>query len=243
MIPVVMLSLQAADDPGGYFVSQAKAKFSVRNALFNGRNLAGIALIVGAFTAPFALTACSTQPSPCCVAYPAKSFKAVYECKLNDNAPFKQIWQSNGKGLMRLTVTGEKKDANVTVIDYHENNALSLVPTKKLALQRQLETPWISNATADQADAESLGSKTIDGHPCVGWQVKNESGESEYWMGEDTGCYVQINALLPENSRATIKLVDYSADEQNPADFTVPSDFKVEKRPTKLSWLRTHAPI
>jgi hypothetical protein len=207
---------------------------------FGDLRVAGI-LAAAATMASLSLTACSMQTSPCCASYPIKPFKAVYECRLNDTAPFKQTWQSNGVGKMRLTVSGDQRKQAVTVIDYNDNCAFSLLPDKKLALQQPLETPWISNATADQTDAVSLGSRSIEGHPCVGWTVDVDGQKSQYWMGEDTGCYVEINAELPEKSKASIKLVEYSAGAQDTADFDVPSDFRVEKSATKLSF--THPQV
>lgn len=174
-----------------------------------------------------ALTGCSMQQSACCAAYPIKSFKAIYECTSTGSATNKQTWQSNGKGKVRITTD---KSVGATIVDFDKDTVVTLLPQTKTASEAKLDTPWISHASEEQMQSTDLGTKDVDGHPCHGWQVKANGNDAEYWLGEDTGCYVRVTVRKADHLATTMKLVDYSVGPQDPSGFQVPTDFILQKR-------------
>lgn len=171
---------------------------------------------------------CSMQQEPCCASFPIKPFKAVYEYKAGDSPATKQTWFSDGKGKV-VTSEGASDSSGVsTLVDYATNESTVLDSKNKTAQAVKLATPWISNGTCEETNATILGAKTIDGHPCKGWKLTGTNGDSEYWLGEDTGCYVLISSALPDNKTAVLKLIDYQSAPAEHPNFDLPKDYKTK---------------
>jgi hypothetical protein len=180
------------------------------------------------------LSGCAAQQEPCCASQPIKPFKAVYEYKAGDAAPITQAWLSNGKGqVVMMPAKGSATDP-YTLVDYTTGESTALNPATKTAVSSKLEMPWISNGTCEETNATILGDKTIDGHPCKGWKVTNGNTTSEYWLGEDTGCYVQIISTLPNDKTAEFKLVEFEPTVDPAAKFEVPEGYSKAGSTSKI---------
>ncbi len=186
-----------------------------------------VSLFAGLFC--IALASCSLQQSPCCASFPMKSFRAVYDGRVQGNGTertYKQIWLSDGSGKIRLTNEGSPND---TYVDFVGATSTTLLPEKKLAVESALKSPWISHGTEEETGASDLGARTIDGHNCHGWKVKTDKAESEYWLAEDNGTYVEITSVLPDKNKVTLHLAECKEDKSAPAEFQIPPGYTVEK--------------
>lgn len=186
-------------------------------------------LVLAAASAAFVLTSCAMKEEPCCASYPIKPFKAVYDLTANGTPAGTQTWLSDGKGKVMMSSGNHQKAPYSTLVDYANGKVTILDEQNKTAEARPLETPWVSNASMEQLDATALGDKTIDGHPCKGWKVTKGDTTTEYWLGDDTACYIEVNSTNSKNEPvSTLKLVDYSAQLPEGTTLTVPSDYKMK---------------
>ena len=160
-----------------------------------------IALLLGS------VTGCSTKGEPCCASYPIRSFEAHYESKAGSAPATTETWYSDGQGKVLLVT--DTKPPTKKLIDYKNETQSVLDPKKGPTPSTKLETPWVSNGTMDETSATALGDKTIDGHPCKGWKIANNDDQSEWWLGDDTGCYVMVTSKKAGHDEVVLKLVSY----------------------------------
>lgn len=185
--------------------------------------------VLGAALCVVMLSSCSMKQEVCCADHPIKPFKAVYELSMNGRPAGTQTWLSDGTGKVVMKLGTDQPQNFSTLVDYVNHKLTIIDGLSKTAESRQIETPWVSNASMEQLNATVLGDKTIDGHPCKGWKVTNADTISEYWLGDDTGCYVEVDTSNSSNSQVSkLKLAEYSPELPAGTSFTVPADYKMK---------------
>jgi len=88
-------------------------------------------------------------------------------------------------------------------------------------------------ATARKYNAQSLGAKVIDGHPCHGWRSTSQGATTDSWLGDDIG-FLVYSATASARGNTTMRLKSYSAAAPAAQLFTVPADYRVMNLPTSI---------
>ncbi|HEY9787726.1 MAG TPA: hypothetical protein V6D17_20225 [Candidatus Obscuribacterales bacterium] len=162
--------------------------------------------------------------------WPTKAFTATYDMTTG-SFTVQQRWISDGKGHLRLEMTDPSSQSVIaTIIDYPNKKALSLHGAQKMAFavpwDRQDGALYINETTAAEFNAQPLGTKVIAGHPCHGWKYSKNGIESEVWLGDDTGCYVESSGTTPQGMHTKLTLREYSDAVPPDSLFSIPPDFK-----------------
>lgn len=166
--------------------------------------------------------------APCAMAsnYPTEVFDATYDIATGGVKTGMRM-ASDGKGhfFTETTAAGQKYG---TIIDYLNQTSTSLVPQGKMAMKSKL--PPNGGFVADensvkQMNGKSLGSKTINGHPCHGYEYKASGADTQTWIGDDCKIVVQSTT----NSSAGKSVMDLKSVAKNvPADiFKIPAGYKL----------------
>jgi hypothetical protein len=158
--------------------------------------------------------------------YPTEVFDANYELT-NGGVKTQMRMASDGKGhfFTETTTAGQRYG---TIVDYLNSTSTSLIPQGKMAMKTKL--PPSGGYVADensvkQMNGKSLGSKTINGHPCHGYEYKQAGTDTQTWVGDD--CKIVVESTT--NSAAGKSVMDLKSIAKNvPADlFKVPAGYKL----------------
>lgn len=152
-----------------------------------------------------------------------------------------EVQSSAGKNSLRMVTDGQGRVRNemstaagkmTTIIDAPAKVMYSVMESQRMVTKMPYkEQPAVTDEqSAKAANAESLGAKVIDGHPCHGWQTVNKDSTTESWTGDDIGCVVLSTTNGPGYS-STMRLLKYSAAKPSASDFAVPAGYKVMEMP------------
>jgi hypothetical protein len=161
---------------------------------------------------------------------PKIAFQATYDFstpKLN----YQQHVYADGNGHLRMEALEPVTQKNlVSLIDYQKQTIFTIVDNHKVVLMAPLRDddahPIVDDVTAALHKATNLGSETIDGHPCQGWQYLTGNIVTTLWLGKDTGWIVDSQSAA-QNGILKLHLLSYKAGNQDPALFALPKDYRV----------------
>ena len=139
---------------------------------------------------------------------------------------------SDGKGKIRSEVD-TKGQKSISIMDYPAGTITSLMVAQKMMLKMALPKAddVVTDAeTAKKAGAKDLGTKTISGHPCHGWEVKKGDTTVQTWVGDDIHYLVHSETHSPKMNLST-DLKSYSAKAPDATFFDVPPGYKEMKMP------------
>lgn len=134
---------------------------------------------------------------------------------------------SDGKGHMR-TETKTNGQTFVTIMDYPGKVAYTVLDAQKMVMKTPLTatTEVHDSESAKKAKAKSLGAKTVNGHPCHGWEYTIPGGKSEVWTGDDIN-YLVKSETTTKQGKMTMDLKTWAAPKLGANDFKVPTGYKV----------------
>ncbi len=153
------------------------------------------------------------------------------------------VQSAAGKNSLRMVTDGQGHTRNeittpqgkmITIIDAPGKIMYSIVEAQHMIMKmpyQETSTGVTDEQSAKAVNAKSLGNKVIDGHPCHGWQTIKNDSTTESWTGDDIGCVV-ISTTKGPSSQSIMHLTKYSDAKPNPADFSVPSGYKVMEMPS-----------
>lgn len=165
-------------------------------------------------------------PSAMAGTYPTNKFDARYEVA-GPSGKSEMRMASDGAGQF-LTQTEAAGQKYVTLVDYKKNTSTTLINQGKMAMQSKL--PADSGYVADENSVKKqggklIGSKSVAGHPCKGYQYTTPGGKTEVWIGDDVKIMVQSSTAT---QGGTVKMTLKSVAGAPPADaFKVPAGYKL----------------
>lgn len=145
-------------------------------------------------------------------------------------------------GLMRLSLTQRREvrpDGTITVFDLSQMKSLTLLPKKKLAVEKT----YIDRKSAKDPDilqmlcgmkngiAEDLGMKEIDGRTVQGFRKTDEYNDITIWADIETRLPIRAEFLHVKTGQ-TIVMSDYNFDvdfDESLFSTTAPEGYTVEK--------------
>jgi hypothetical protein len=154
------------------------------------------------------------------------AYDAVYE-QTNAGQKMTSKITSDGKGKVK-TVSDSPGGKVETSIDYPGMMTTTVMHGQHMWMKQPLTEPY-KDENAMKKDAKSLGTKTINGHPCHGYETKTANTVSQTWMGDD--CHAMVHF---ESDTGVVKSVtdlkSYSAKAGDVA-LDIPKDCKEFKMP------------
>jgi hypothetical protein len=159
--------------------------------------------------------------------YPTETFDAKYV--LNSGGIKTEMrMASDGKGhfFTETTTSGQKYG---TIIDYINGTSTSLIPQGKMAMKTKLPPNGgyaVDETSVKGMNGKSLGSKTVNGHPCHGFDYTTSGTKTQTWIGDDCKIVVQSTTQSSAgNSTMDLKAI---ATGSPPADlFKVPAGYRL----------------
>ena len=171
-------------------------------------------------------TVLSLAPYAMAANYPVQVYDATY---VVSNAAGKTDMRmaSDGKGhFLTQTTTGGQQYG--TIVDYLNNTTISLIPQGKMAMKSKLSPNGgyvADEASVKQIGGKSLGSKTINGHPCHGFEYTTGDAKTQTWIGDD--CKILVQSIT--NSSGGKSVTDLKTIAGRPSDdlFKVPAGYRM----------------
>lgn len=126
--------------------------------------------------------------------FPSKAFQAVYEetGTVGGTATRTYSWDGKAHGRSETIRSSGRKD--VAVIDTEKKTITMLMgdstPPMTIPLRDDDLNPMACFGERIKAAGVSLGTKVIDGHPCVGMKYTFGETQEEIWNGQDIGIRV-----------------------------------------------------
>lgn len=164
--------------------------------------------------------------------YPKQVFDAVYTSQDPKTGSHTMRMISDGKGHMRME-TNANGMKSASIMDYPNKVCTTLMETQKMAVKMPLSTSKgqiTDEASAKKENAKSLGQKTIDGHPCHGYEHSEANSTSRVWIGDDIHYMVRSEAVTP-NGTMVMDLKSWSTAAPSADLFVVPAGYKEMKMP------------
>jgi hypothetical protein len=160
--------------------------------------------------------------------YPKKAYDATYEIKASTGDSTMRMG-SNGKGLMFVQSMGKSKTMDTTSItDYPNKVVITVIPASKMIMRTPMTTtqPVITDVqSAQKQGAKSLGAKTVDGHPCHGFESSTKGIISQVWIGDDIQHMVHSDTTGP-NFKSSMSLKTWSDKAPSADAFKTPAGYK-----------------
>jgi hypothetical protein len=158
--------------------------------------------------------------------YSKVAFDAVYN--QSSAAGTNQVHMiCDGQGHMR-TDTNMGGQKMTSIMDYPGHVCYSIMEAQKMVVKAPLKAQADVHdmESAKAANAKSLGTKVINGHPCHGFEYDAAGGKSIGWIGDD------INYLVKSESnyggqKTSMELVSFKKTAPSADQFKVPSNYKV----------------
>jgi len=161
-----------------------------------------------------------------------QAYDATYEMTSPGAGLTKMHQMSDGKGHMR--VESETRGMKSTAIyDYPGKIMYSLMDAQKMYIKMPIKdeaTKITDENSAKKANAKSLGTKTVDGHPCHGWETKTGTTTSACWIGDDIHNLVRSETTT-SSGKMVMELKTYSAKAPAGDLAAIPSNYKEMKMP------------
>lgn len=162
--------------------------------------------------------------------YPTEAFDAKYSISSGysgKNMTSEMRMASDGKGHM-LTETSAAGQKFGTIVDYLQKTSISLIPQGKMAMKSKLppDGGFVADAeSVKQMNGKSLGQKTINGHPCHGFEYESKSGKTETWIGDD--CKIVVQSITTSSAGKSIMNLQSIAGKPSDDAFKVPTGYKI----------------
>lgn len=168
--------------------------------------------------------------------YPTQVFDATYETKDATSGSHTTRMISDGKGHMRVEAESSGQKAT-SIMDYPNNLCTTLIEAQHMAIKmpmRQSGEHITDEASAKKANAKPLGEKTIDGHPCHGYEHAGDGATSRVWIGDDIHYLVRSETITPNGTMA-MDLKTWSSKAPSQELFLVPPGYKEMKMPVGMN--------
>jgi hypothetical protein len=158
--------------------------------------------------------------------YPTETFDATYVVTTNGVKTDMRM-ASDGKGHF-FTQTSANGQKYGTIVDYLNGTSTSLIPQGKMAMRTKLPPNGAYVAETDRVkekNGKSLGSKTVNGHPCHGYEYTNSGAKTETWIGDD--CKIVVQSVT--HASGTDSTMDLKTIAGKPSGdlFEVPAGYKI----------------
>jgi hypothetical protein len=160
--------------------------------------------------------------------HPKDTYIATYGVS-NPNGKAEMILGSNGKG----TAFMKMNDGNSKVreiYNYGTSTKTTIDESHKASLEAKMTEKDGEAFDMDRFKRnakKALGDKTIDGHPCKGYQYEYGGYTGEVWVGEDCNLLV-FSEVVINDGKTTVSLKELN---KKPADeefkYEIPADYKV----------------
>ncbi|HEY9716047.1 MAG TPA: DUF4412 domain-containing protein [Trichormus sp.] len=162
--------------------------------------------------------------------YP-KAYDATYEMTAPGSGVTKTHQMSDGKGHMRIE-SEARGMKTISIYDYPNNVMYTIMEAQKMYMKMPLKQQGAitDETSAKKANAKSLGAKTIDGHPCHGWESKTGAITSDCWIGDDIHNLVLSETTAP-TGKVMMALKSYSAKAPGGDLAAIPPNYKEMKMP------------
>jgi hypothetical protein len=162
--------------------------------------------------------------------YYTRVFDASNEVTDAKGTTFETRTVSDGKG----HVYSESKSAlgdSFTIMDYPTKTMTTVSELAKLIIKNPLRDPNANEPDPSaRKDVKSLGTKTINGHPCKGEAYTIGKNKMEVWTGTDIN-YPVKTIVDPNTTKVTTELKNFSTKPPSDALFAVPTnDYKIIDR-------------
>ena len=164
--------------------------------------------------------------------YPKQVIDATYEISGGKMGTQKTRMMSDGKGHMRVE-SGANGQKSISIMDYPNKVCTTLLEAQHMAMKMPLtgsKGEITDEASAKKAGYKPLGQKTVDGHPCHGYEHSQPSGTSRIWIGDDIRYLVRSETETPTGTIA-MDLKAWSSAAPSADMFIVPSGYKEMKMP------------
>jgi hypothetical protein len=163
--------------------------------------------------------------------YPKIAYDAKYSMKSPQGASEMRM-ASDGAGKL-LTATKMGGMSSTSIVDYTNMTSTTLIDANKMAMVNKLPATqkYMGDADAIKKNGgKDLGSKTVAGHPCHGWEYTNGGAKSECWIGNDVKVMVQSTTTTPQG-KTVMTLTSFKAGAPAASDFKIPAGYKMMKVP------------
>jgi len=164
-------------------------------------------------------------------AYPP-AYEATYEMTIPGIGLSTSHQMSDGKGHVRIeSVTRGTK--TVSIQDYPNKVQITIMEAQRMYMKgpMKIENSITDEQSAKKANAKSLGTKTVSGHPCHGWESKTGTATCQSWIGDDIHNLVRSETTMP-SGKVVMELKSYSAKAPTGNLTAVPPDYKEMKIPS-----------
>jgi hypothetical protein len=137
--------------------------------------------------------------------YPKQTFDATYDMTTPSGKSTMRM-ASDGKGHMR-TETKTAAGKVISVTDFPARTVTTAMEAQKMIMKNKIPQTSHNNVYDDswakRTGAKSLGAKTVDGHPCHGFESTNNGVTMQTWIGDDTHYMVHSECKLPNGLQVT----------------------------------------
>lgn len=161
------------------------------------------------------------------------AYDAVYRETTSKGVTAKEHRMSDGRGHMRIE-TSQPGQKNTKIWDYQNRVTYSLIESQ----QKYMKGPMTSIGAITDADSvrklngTPIGERTIEGHPCHGFEIRNGQTVSQIWIGDDIRIPVYGETNTPGGK--TVKtLVSYSGRAPSGDLMAIPSGYQAVQAPER----------
>jgi hypothetical protein len=166
------------------------------------------------------------------IQYPKQAYDATYNVT-GSTGSYTMRMASDGKGHVR-TENNMKTGKVISLMDYPGKTMTNAMEAQKMIMTMPLRPTagTYDEAALKKNGAKSLGAKTMDGHPCHGWESTSTGAvktTTDSWIGDDTHYLVHSETTMP-GGKQVMALKSWS--DKAPADITdLPKGYKEMKMP------------
>jgi hypothetical protein len=163
--------------------------------------------------------------------YPKIAYDAKYTMKSPQGSSEMRM-ASDGAGKL-LTATKMAGMSSTSIVDYTNMTSTTLIDANKMAMVNKLPATqkYMGDADAIKKNGgKDLGTKTIAGHPCHGWEYTTDGAKSECWIGDDIKTMVQSTSTTKQG-KTVMTLTSFKAGAPAASDFKIPAGYKMMKVP------------
>lgn len=131
--------------------------------------------------------------------YPKQVYDAMYAMTGPQGNSVMRM-ASDGAGKL-LTATKMRGAAVTSIIDYQNNTTTTLMEQAKMAMVNKLppSSKFVGDDdTIKKSGGKPIGTKTIAGHPCHGWEYSEGGVKTQCWIGDDIKVMVQSITNSPQ---------------------------------------------
>jgi len=184
-----------------------------------------LALVVLSIALLIAISAAKAAERP----YPHGAFTATFDTESTAAGVGAARHISDGQGHLRIEIQ-QSGNTQIGIVDYLRGVTTAIVPDKQIAVCTPVVPDQCMAEESVTRDGTPIGTKTIDGHPCHGYQRRQGLFTSDIWIGDDTHYMVHADTYF-QKDKSTFALRDWSDAPPSPDLFQVPPDYKTINLP------------